>query len=467
MNVTLGSIQFRFFLLLAMGLPSLSFSNQAVAQELKWQTDLEQAVADAKRENKFVLLHFTATWSKSCKEIDTFVFSNPQVKRAIKTNVIPVRLDVDEHPELTAQYGVANVPYDVVITPSRGIVVRRNSPKEAENYALAIQRLEKKIQQFAGKGASRFDQNLNDFQQIMLQHADAGRDQAGLAPDLPAHQGAPPSQESQELFRKSNQNQTSAMVQNPLVNAARPSVTESQATAATATRPTPSKPTLIVNPNVPRKEAADNRYNSLVAATMQPNLQRPPHSNQASGSERKDESLGFLPNPSAQLAGFSMIDGSSSNLSIAPKAMLDAPDSDMKDSGDSVAMASPIALKGKCPITLIQQGRWQDGSKQWGCIHRSQTYLFASEANLNTFLTDPDAYSPLLAGYDPVVFADSGQLVAGSIENGVFMGQSPNLRIVLFRDGQTRTTFEADPRKYLRVIQQALDKTGGRSSSIR
>jgi YHS domain-containing protein len=125
---------------------------------------------------------------------------------------------------------------------------------------------------------------------------------------------------------------------------------------------------------------------------------------------------------------------------------------------------SRLALQGKCPITLIQEGRWQSGSRQWGCVHRDQTYLFASETNLNVFLADPDAYSPLLAGYDPVIFEDHGTLVNGKIEHGVFMGKSPHLRVILFRDSDTRAQFETNPKKYVEAIRLAMEKSGGASS---
>lgn len=453
MNLTLGFSLKPLCWQLLLATSMFACALPAFSQELDWQTDLEKSIQTAKRDNKLVLMHFTASWSKSCKELDTFVFTNSQVKRAIQTNVIPVRVDVDAHPELTAQYGVAKVPYDVVITPSRGVVLRRHSSPEAENYALAILRLEKTIQQIAETGSSRFDQNLDDFQQLMPQQANGGREEKDLTPQTPTHQAAPPSQHSQELFRKSN---TSA-VHNPLATAARPDFPATPEIADTTPRPVAPKPMRIVNPNVATSAENANSSQPLIAATMQPNLQRPPLHGQPELAKKTVESYPRQTNPTAQATEFRI----NEDLPSKPSAAFNADLNSAPVNEPNGQPVPPIALKGKCPITLIQEGRWQAGSKEWGCVHRDCTYLFVSEANLKTFLSNPDAYSPLLAGYDPVVFEETQKLVPGSIEHGVFMGAAPNLRVVLFRDQQSRAAFEAHPKKYLKVVQEAMENSGG------
>ena len=70
-----------------------------------------------------------------------------------------------------------------------------------------------------------------------------------------------------------------------------------------------------------------------------------------------------------------------------------------------------------------------------------------------------DAFSPILAGYDPVVFEETGRLVDGSEEYGVFMGKAPQQRIVLFASPETRARFQLEPRKYLQTVRQAMDKS--------
>ncbi|MFK7770139.1 MAG: thioredoxin family protein [Mariniblastus sp.] len=125
-----------------------------------------------------------------------------------------------------------------------------------------------------------------------------------------------------------------------------------------------------------------------------------------------------------------------------------------------------FALHGKCPVTLLTESKWAAGNEKWGCIHRNRIYIFASQEKLQQFQSDPDAYSPILAGYDPVVFHETGELVDGLEEHGVFMGKAPHQRIVLFANAKTRAQFQQQPRKYLDVVRQAMSNSGGSSSTL-
>ncbi len=125
------------------------------------------------------------------------------------------------------------------------------------------------------------------------------------------------------------------------------------------------------------------------------------------------------------------------------------------------------ALHGKCPITLLQDSKWVDGDPKIGCVHRNRIYIFTNEANLKAFQSDPDANSPILAGYDPVVFQETGRLVDGLEKHGVFMGKPPQQRIVLFATAETRARFQSQPKKYLEAVRQAMKSTGASSKLLR
>ena len=130
---------------------------------------------------------------------------------------------------------------------------------------------------------------------------------------------------------------------------------------------------------------------------------------------------------------------------------------DIQSSSDSTQSdEQQFALQGKCPVTLVTEGTWTDGDPRWGIVHRKRTYLFSSEENYLLFQKNPDDYSPLLAGYDPVVFYDTGELVAGKEENGVFMEKNTHQQIVLFTSTENREKFQANPQSYLRKVRQVV-----------
>jgi hypothetical protein len=78
---------------------------------------------------------------------------------------------------------------------------------------------------------------------------------------------------------------------------------------------------------------------------------------------------------------------------------------------------------------------------------------------LTRFKENPEAYSPILAGFDPVVFHETGKLTTGLLNHGVFMGEAPNQRIILFSDAETRTRFQTSPKQYLETVRQAMEQT--------
>ena len=125
------------------------------------------------------------------------------------------------------------------------------------------------------------------------------------------------------------------------------------------------------------------------------------------------------------------------------------------------------ALKGKCPVTLLAQGQWVDGKKEIGCVHRDRVYLFASAENREAFLANPDQLSPLLAGFDPVLFEETGKLVEGEEQFGTFMGDAPNQRIVLFKTADTRGRFQKEPMKYINSVRSAMAKKAKKDTKLR
>jgi len=108
-----------------------------------------------------------------------------------------------------------------------------------------------------------------------------------------------------------------------------------------------------------------------------------------------------------------------------------------------------------------------DGKKEIGCVHRDRVYLFTTAAHREAFLADPDRMSPLLAGFDPVIFEETGKLIEGEEKFGTFMGQKPNQRIVLFKTADTRERFQKEPSKYLNVVRTAMAKHAPKDIKLR
>ena len=439
------SVTFRSLSLTAGVFLSLFFHSSSLrSQTVEWQLDPGQATAMAKKQNKLVLLHFTATWCHPCKTLETFVFSNAQVQRSMAENVIAVKIDVDEFPEIVKEYGVGGVPFDVAITPNGRIVSRRSSPLEAGGYNDMIRSMSKTIQVLTSGKDSPLNQNLDELKHKIYSDNHVAEHKP-LAPVRPSHVAADPSFESQELKRNSKFGSAEPQgTSNAKLVISNPYVSSNNAnTAVTPADDSPSSAKIgsqrIFNENFLKSDFPVKATSNFTVAASQ---------------SAQENALAAAAQPVRSL----------NNLVVTGKAKINP-----TGTGNPSPPANPrpeFALHGKCPVTLLKEGRWTDGDPQWGCVHRNRTYLFASAINLQAFQADPDCFSPLLAGYDPVIFDRSGEMVAGAEEHGVFMGKTPNQRIVLFANQETRAEFQNSPRKYIETIRQAMQNSGGSSSTI-
>jgi len=58
-----------------------------------------------------------------------------------------------------------------------------------------------------------------------------------------------------------------------------------------------------------------------------------------------------------------------------------------------------LALKGHDPVAYFEQGVPTPGTADYSASHGGATYQFASAANRDLFVADPDKYAPAYGGY--------------------------------------------------------------------
>ena len=113
---------------------------------------------------------------------------------------------------------------------------------------------------------------------------------------------------------------------------------------------------------------------------------------------------------SATLVGTTKIisnDGTSQpNVDLKPGLIEVTPQQDLE----------PAAYNGFCPISLVKTGLKVQGKTEYAVRHRGRTYLMESPEAVRDFMQSPDRYSPVLSGYDPMVFLETGKLVDGTLE---------------------------------------------------
>jgi protein disulfide-isomerase len=82
---------------------------QAGAAELKWTTDLPKAQAQAKTENKLVMMDFTGSdWCGWCIKLNREVFSQPEFADYAAKNLVLVEVDFPRTKQQTKELQKAN-----------------------------------------------------------------------------------------------------------------------------------------------------------------------------------------------------------------------------------------------------------------------------------------------------------------------------------------------------------------------
>jgi uncharacterized protein YyaL (SSP411 family) len=92
------------------------------ASEIKWRTWGDAAFAEARKQDKPVLLAISAVWCHWCHVMDETSYSVPEIIEVINERYVPVRVDNDERPDVNRRYNMGGWPSTVFLTPDGEII---------------------------------------------------------------------------------------------------------------------------------------------------------------------------------------------------------------------------------------------------------------------------------------------------------------------------------------------------------
>jgi uncharacterized protein YyaL (SSP411 family) len=87
------------------------------AHEIAWQPWGEEAFAQAKGDDKPVLLGISAVWCHWCHVMDETSYSDDDVIRLVNERFVPVRVDNDQRPDVNARYNMGGWPTTAFLSP--------------------------------------------------------------------------------------------------------------------------------------------------------------------------------------------------------------------------------------------------------------------------------------------------------------------------------------------------------------
>ncbi len=120
-----------------------------------WRTDFEAARKEALQSGKPLLVHFWADWCGPCKQMDSSVFNQSQVIRAVSSDVVAVKINVDQQKELSSRFGIEVLPSDIFLEPGGERIVESTGFRNAKEYVEMVHRAKTRSKELARKRSAQ------------------------------------------------------------------------------------------------------------------------------------------------------------------------------------------------------------------------------------------------------------------------------------------------------------------------
>jgi len=159
-----------FMLILAAGLRFIfhavsgKITGEGIRGMVLWQSDFNDALAQAAAQHKQVLVEFARDSSPNCHELAKNAWSRFDIANAT-SDYVPVMVDVAAHPDLATQYDIATVPSLVVIDAENQTIIRdgRDRTFSPDELLLWLKPGSKPISNFSMPQDGLFDPQKSQF----------------------------------------------------------------------------------------------------------------------------------------------------------------------------------------------------------------------------------------------------------------------------------------------------------------
>ncbi len=416
------------------------------AEIIHWETDVPAAFRQAQATNRPLLLHFWTTDCLPCKRLEHTVFNQPEVADAMQDFFIPVKVDADQFPKLAARYGVTRVPTDVIVSPDDQELHRMQTPPDANQYVAQLSAVAfrasstKTARHVTGRPDYPSPGNLETANRWPPQDRDprAAQDDRYSTDSFYSRRGTTDS----VSYDGENHYQSDTHRSEPPEEQPREVINRFARRSTDENSRTPAADDTAAATNDEAKSGS--RWGSWPQQTSGDSGARNAQTLPRDGGDEPMNEGRRMDNQYAANAG---IDPSLTTRSTNQPPDRGAP-SVRREEGNP-----PLGLDGYCPVSLIRKNSWTKGDSRYGVIHRGRTYLFAGPEEKELFFADPDEYSPVLAGVDPVQLSQSGEAIIGERANGVVYRK----RVYLFSSEANLQQFWEEPERYASPIRQAME----------
>jgi YHS domain-containing protein/thiol-disulfide isomerase/thioredoxin len=104
-----------------------------------WYSSYDEARQVSQRDGVPLLVHFHASYCGPCRQMNSVVFSQPDIQRQLRDGIAAVEIDIDHRRDLTEQFGVQTVPCDFIVMPGQAPQMLNAGFKSAPAYRDLLQ----------------------------------------------------------------------------------------------------------------------------------------------------------------------------------------------------------------------------------------------------------------------------------------------------------------------------------------
>jgi YHS domain-containing protein/thioredoxin-related protein len=420
----------------------LMINTKAIAQqEIIWETNLEQAFAQAKLSNRPLFLHFYGDDCPPCKLMESSVFNDRQVVSQMNRFFVPVKIKVSEQTQAAKKYSVQVIPTDLVLTRDGRLIHRRQGGITTERFLEYFHFLLSNINQPVSQPLNR-----ETVQQVSTP-VQTVPEPKNSAPISPLQFQSPPAQipvspQPAESANYQTEQPKIEITQNepPKIE----QVLRDPFTRQPVISPPPPAP---INPPPP-------------SAPINPTPVNPPPPEQINPVRITEKRTPH----EEKTALFKTVDTIFTPQIHKEPATVPAVSSAGVQSNDEMTTTMvevPLGLEGYCPVLLSTEERWVPGNPAYYTMYRGHVFRFSSEEAMTEFMKTPALYAPVAMGEDIVLMVDRNKKIYGNRKYGAwFQG-----RVFLFCNQESLDSFAARPEYYAEIAlkyEVALKGNSGR-----
>jgi thioredoxin-related protein len=107
------------------------------ASTIQWRPYSPQILAQAKKDDRLILIFAVAEWCHWCQKMKT-TYANPKVVELINKNFLPIKIDIDKQKDLVKQYNVTSLPTSIFMDSNSHVINTIHGYRAAEEFIPAL-----------------------------------------------------------------------------------------------------------------------------------------------------------------------------------------------------------------------------------------------------------------------------------------------------------------------------------------